>query len=349
MLGNRIKRARKAMGLSLRGLAEQLAPLTHTAIQNYENGKTTPSSDILIKLAKILHVRVEYFFRPERVSLENIQYRKHANVPAKQLESIMANILDKAERRIEFENIFPNSPIKSFSPKIKAKGINNLDAIEDIADQLRKDWELGFNPIPNLIDLLEERGIKIFEITNKKNVSVDGLYATVNNSPIIVVASNNQPGDRQRFTLAHELGHILLEDHISENLDIESCCDRFAGAFLLPKRSLINLLGRRRHSIEPRELNLLKHEFGISMTSILHRAQETSIIPTRLYREIRSQFNKQGWNIKEPGEPYNKERTYIFEQLVFHAFAEQYISEAKAAELLNLSLESFRPLRAMEN
>jgi Zn-dependent peptidase ImmA (M78 family)/DNA-binding XRE family transcriptional regulator len=347
MLGNRIQRARKALGLSLRDLGEKIA-LSHAAIKKYEDNEVTPSSDMLIKLAQALNVKVEYFFRPERFILENIQYRKHADMPERQLEEITAKMLDQIERRIELENLFPDAPIQSFAIKSLPKTISDINEIENIADEIRTQWNLGLDPLPDLIDLFEERGIKIFEIDNDQYPKIDGLYAEINKIPVIVIG-NHRPGDRQRFTLAHELGHLLLDNRLAAQVDIEKYCDRFAGAFLLPKKSLINILGTHRHSIEPRELSLLKQEYGISMTSILHRAEDAGIISNNLYRELRTEFNKRGWSKQDPGKPYPKEKTHIFEQMIFHALAEEYIGESKAAELMNISLESFRSLRAMEN
>ncbi len=347
MLGNRIQRARKALGLSLRDLAEQIA-LSHAAIKKYEDNEVIPSSDILIKLANALHVRVEYFFRPERFTLKNIQYRKHADMPERHLEEITAKILDQVERRVELESLFPTAPVQAFVVKNLPKIVNHIEEIEKLADQVRNQWSLGFDPIPDLIDIFEERGIKVFEIDNEQYPKIDGLYAEVNGMPVVVMG-DHRPGDRQRFTLAHELGHLLLDKRLAAGLDIENCCNRFAGAFLLPKSSLINILGEHRNSIEPQELNLLKQEYGISMTSILHRAEEIGIISNNLYRQLRGEFNERGWSKKEPGKRYPKERMHIFEQMIFHALAEEYIGESKAAELMNMPLESFRSLRAMES
>ena len=347
MLGNRIQRARKASGLSLRDLGNQIA-LSHAAIKKYEDNVVTPSSDVLIKLARALHVKVEYFFRPERFNLESIHYRKHTDMPERHLQEITAKILDQVERRVELENLFPTAPVQSFSIKNLPKIVNHIDEIEKLAEQVRDQWDLGLDPIPDLIDIFEERGIKVFEIDNEQYPKIDGLYAKVNNMPVVVVGDQS-PGDRQRFTLAHELGHLLLDCRLGDSLDIESCCNRFAGAFLLPKQSLINVLGIHRNSIEPRELSLLKQEFGISMTSTLHRAEETGIISNNIYRQIRGEFDDRGWSKKEPGEQYPKEIAHIFEQMIFHALAEQYIGESKAAELMNMPLESLRSLRAMES
>ncbi len=345
MLGKRIQRARKAMGLSLRELGGHTA-LSHAAIKKYEDNEVTPSSDILLKLAKALHVKTEYFFRPERFTLENIQYRKHADMPQRQLEEITAIMLDQIERRVELESLFPSPPIEEFS--VGAKKIYGYNDIEKVANRIREQWKLGLEPLPDLIDIFEEHGIKVFEIDNQQYPKFDGLSASINNMPLIVIG-NQWPGDRQRFTLAHELGHLVLNGFFHPDLDEEKCCDRFAGAFLLPQEALINLLGEHRNDIEPRELSLLKQEFGISMLSILHRAEDIGIISHNLYLKLRAEFNERGWSKQEPGDQYPKERTHIFEQMIFHALAEQYIGESKAAELMNMPLESFRSLRAMES
>ena len=347
MLGKRIQRARKALGLSLRDLGEQIA-LSHAAVKKYEDNNVTPSSDVLIKLAKALHVKVEYFFRPEHFTLENIQYRKHADMPDYYLDEITARILDQIEQRVELESVFPVSPAQSFSIKKSPKIINDINEIEKLAEDVRSQWGFGFMPIIDLMDMFEERGIKVFEISHEHYPKLDGLCAVVNGMPVIVV-SDHRPADRQRFTLAHELGHLLLDYRLAPEMDIEDCCNRFAGAFLLPKKALINILGEHRNSIEPRELSLLKQEFGISMTGILHRAEDIGIISNALYRQLRAEFNERGWSKQEPGEKLIKERTHFFEKMIFHALAEEYIGESKAAELMNMSLESFRSLRAMEN
>ena len=344
MLGSRIHRARKAARLTLRGLAEQVS-LSHTAIQKFEENKITPSSDVLIKLARVLNVKVEYFFRPERFTLENIQYRKHADMPEYELEEIKAKILDQIERRVELESLFPIPPIQDFN--ISDKKLCSYYDIERIANEIRKQWNLGLEPISNLIDTFEENGIKVFEIDNQLYPRFDGFSAHINKHPIIVIG-NQWPGDRQRFTLAHELGHLVLYGFLNPDLDEEKCCNRFAGSFLLPKESLTLILGENRTSIEPRELSILKQEYGISMVAILHRAEDTGIITHALYKKLRSIFDEHGWSKKEPGEQYPQQKTHLFEQIIFRALAEEYIGESKAAELLNLNIDQFRAVRSME-
>lgn len=347
MFGTRLHRARKSAGLSLRDLGA-LVGLSHAAIKKYEDGITMPSSDILIRLSQALKVRAEYFFRPESLTLQAIEYRKHSSLPKKQLQAVTHEVIDQIERRLEIENLFPQSPIKAFCgiDRLPQK-IKHLDSVEDVAVALRRAWQLGLSPIPDLIDVLEANGIRVFMIDTDADKKFDGLAAQVNGMPIAVV-SHNWPGDRQRFTLAHELGHLILQGQLANGLDEEKACNRFAGAFLLPRDSLLREMGEHRNALEVKELALLKEEFGLSMMCILWRALELDIISPAYREEQVKMFRANSWDIKEPGPDYPSEKAHVFERMVFHALAEQYIGESKAAELMGMSLVQFRGLRAMQ-
>lgn len=347
MIGQRLYRARKAAGLSLRDLAAQV-DLTHAAIKKYEDEQATPSSSTLLKLARALKVRTEYFFRPETVALDGIEYRKRSTLPKKRLDAITHEIIDQIERRIELENLFPTPPVKPFAPVKGLPGtITDLSQIEEAAEAARHAWELGFDPIPDLIDVLETHGIRVFMVDANSDPKFDGLAATVNKMPIVVVGSH-WPGDRQRFTLAHELGHLMLAGRLSSDINEEMACNRFAGAFLIPRVSVLQELGEHRSYIEPKELALLKEEFGLSMSGILYRARDLGVVTPAWRDEQARQFRIKGWHITEPCNPYPAEKAHIFEQLVFHALAEDYIGESKAAELMKMSLTVFQTVRALE-
>ena len=197
-------------------------------------------------------MRTEYFFRPAPVVLEGIEYRKRSSLPKKRLDAITHEVLDQIERRIELENLFPQSPVKSFAPVEEVNDqMTSMDQIEDVADRVRSAWNLGFDPIPDLIDVLETNGIRVFMIEAYTENKFDGLAARVSGMPIVVVG-RHWPGDRQRFTLAHELGHLMLEGRLAQDLDEEKACNRFAGAFLFPRESVRQELGGHRNAIELR-------------------------------------------------------------------------------------------------
>ena len=349
MFAERLERARKAAGLSMSALANQVG-LSANAIKKYEHGTTMPSSSNLLKLAKALDVRTEYFFRPTKVKLEGVEYRKRASTPKKMLDRINGDVLDQAERWQELLEFYPDSvkPIPEFAlPEELPEQITSLEQAEELAIQMRHAWELGLNPIHDMIDTLEAKGVMIITTDVETDKKFDGLAGKIGSTPVVVI-STAQSGDRQRFTLAHELGHLVVHGRLAEGIDEEKACNAFAGAFLLPAQTLIDHLGEKRRHIEPRELLMLKHEYGISMLAALFRAGQCGIITPATQKNLFMLFSKKGWRILEPGKAYAQEATYLYKQLVYRALGEEYIGESKAAELLGMSLSRFHKERKLE-
>lgn len=348
MIGKRLNRARRAAGLSLRDLADQVG-VSHTTINKYEKdvGGAMPPSGQLVKIARALGVRSEYFLRSTEVELTGVEYRKRAKTPKRLLRQVEADVLDQAERWINLLSLYPQSPVRPFAvPEALPELVTDLSQLDQLADTVRGAWALGLNPIPDMIDVLESMGVLVIMTAVDARDKFDGLAASVNGNPVIVV-SENWPGDRQRFTLAHELGHLLLEGRLGDGIDEEQACNRFAGAFLLPTKAVVDLLGQHRSRLEMRELYMLKHEFGISMMGALMRASQCAIISDTLKERVFRQFSKQGWRTEEPGDPYPPEVTYLYRQLVYRALAEDYIGESKAAELMGMATAALRMERKL--
>jgi len=347
MIGGRLKRARAAAGLSMKALGEQVG-VSANMIKKYEHDDSMPTSPVLIRLARALGVRSEYFFRPVRVSLNRVEYRKRASTTKAELKRIEADVLDQAERWQELADLWPEFPVSGFSGvEGLPETITDYTELENVANHVRRSWKLGLNPLPDVIDVLESKGILV--ITTDVDVAgkFDGLQATVAGQPLIVVSSQWH-GDRQRFTLAHEFGHLLLEGRLSPDLDEEKACNYFASAFLLPAESVREHIGESRHSIEVRELYMLKHEYGLSMQACLYRLKVLKIISDNLFDKLIKRFSAAGWRKQEPGEQVPQESTILFQQLVYRALAEGIVGESKAAELLKLPLMQFHQMRKLE-
>ncbi len=347
MIGERIKRARAAAGLSMQALGQQVG-VSANMIKKYEHDESMPSSGVLIKLAKALGVRSEYFFRPVQVELGDVEYRKRSRTSKRLLDHIHADVLDQAERWHELANLWPNFPVADFAlPEGLPGEVHTLDEVDAIADRIREAWELGTNPIPDLIDELESRGILVITTEVDEQAKFDGLQAKIAGTPVIVVSAN-WSGDRQRFTLAHELGHLILHGRLAAEVNEERACNRFAGAFLLPATEIRQQLGWTRKRLEVQELYLLKQEYGLSMQGCLYRAMDMGIIRPSVHLSLLKFFAKQGWKKNEPGEPCPPEATLTFQQLVYRALGEGIIGESKAAELLGVSLMQFHQERKLE-
>src|SRR5690606_180317 len=197
------------------------------------------SSENLLRLAKVFGVRTEYFFRQPAIELTEVDFRKHAKLSSRDEARALEDVREKLERWLELEAVIPVSWPKVFNlPKGLPSQINAYDEIEALADRVRAAWKLGTGPIRNLVDKMEEEGIKVILTPHDGGKRFDGLVAKANGHTVIVVGED-WPGDRQRFTLAHELGHLVVHGRLAADLDEERACHRFASAFLVPKQEAI--------------------------------------------------------------------------------------------------------------
>ena len=207
------------------------------------------------------------------------------------------------------------------------------------ADALRRHWGLGHDPVGNLVELLEERGIKVFALPLG---TVGGLAARARRpglAPVpLVVVNAGDWGERQRFTIAHELGHLVLD--VSGGLDTERVAHRFGGAFLMPAEALRLEVGRRRRALALGELLALKRVFGVSIQALTHRCRDLDIISAATYRALFGEFDRLGWR-SPPYKEYGAMAGEVpnrFGRLCLRALAEGAISESKAAELLDIGM-----------
>ncbi len=327
-------------GLSMQDLANKMNNIiTKQAIGKYEQGDMKPSSDILIALSNALNVRPDYFFRNEKIKLVNVEFRKLKRLLAKDIDQIKANTIDFLERYFELEDLLGIDKI--FENPISDVLIQVNEDIETAAEKLRKKWKIGTNAISNVIELLEDHEIKVFEIDVEDGF--DGLSTYANGVPVIVLNRNMQKF-RKRFTALHELAHLLLkfpENEFTER-EVENFCHAFAGAMLIPKSAFIVEFGAHRSNVFMKELMIIKENFGISMQAIMARAKNLDLISHATYQEFFKTFSKLGYRKEEPGDYKGDESSSRFSQLLLRAVAEDIVSMSKAAALSNLKLSEFR-------
>jgi Zn-dependent peptidase ImmA (M78 family)/DNA-binding XRE family transcriptional regulator len=337
--GARLNSARKMAGMSMEALAQKAgAIVSKQAISKYEKGKINPSSEVLLALAKALDVKVDYFFRSGKFAIAGIEFRKRSRLTKKEEERIKFQTIDFIQKYLEIEEILNEASV--FENPVTMNLIESHEDIERAALEIRKKWNLGNGPVPHLIELLEDQGFKIFEV--EADGLFDGLSGFIENRAIPVIAVyKNGNLVRKRFTIAHEMGHLLLDFSNSKNSSFEKLCHAFASALLLPKDVLIEELGSRRNKITEWELKKLKGIYGMSMQAIMARAYHLNIISENTWRMFNIYASKNGWRKKEPGSYVGKEKANRFKQLVMYAAAEQIISFSKAAEFLNISLAEF--------
>lgn len=337
IFAERLRSARKIAMLSQDELATKLNnEISKQAISKYEKAEMLPSSTILIKLARALRVKPDYFFRKNTVELQNIEFRKRSTTSAKFEEYIKELSVDFLERYIEIETILKLN--KEFINPIRNRFVHGQTDIETASEELRKAWKLGLDPLGNIIELFENHGIKVFEIDEDEQF--DGLSATFNGNILIVLNKRHLDPLRKRFTAIHELAHLILEfeETISQK-EKEIFCHNFAGALLMPSETFKREFGGIRTQFTIFELINLAIYFGASIQAVMKRAHVLGLINDLHYKFFNIEWNKRGYKKEEPIKPEIKNKfieiPQRIKQLVSRAVAESIISINKAAALLN--------------
>ncbi len=333
-VGGRLRMARQMAGMSMRKLAEQ-SGISAMAVSKYERDQIMPSSDVLINMAQALDVKVSFFLRPITANLTAPAYRRKSKMGKKAQIAVLAKTQEWLERYLDIESFFPDKP-RFELPAIDER-VEELEDVENIVLALREEWKLGLDPIDNLVEVLESHGIKAGTI--ESGDGFDALTLWANEVIPVMVVRNDIPGDRQRFNLAHELGHLILKP--IDALDEEKAALRFAGAFLVPRPMAFYELGERRRELDMYELHLLKHKYGVSMQAWVYRARDLKIISPSVAKNLWIRFSSQGWREVEPGDQIEPEVPERMKRLVLRALAEDVISPSRAAELLGKSLAQF--------
>lgn len=342
--GSRLKLARKMAGYSLQELADALEnSITKQALNKYELGQMNPSSEVLVALSNTLGIKPDYFFKKQQVEFGEILFRKKAKLPKKSEESIIEKIRDYVERYLEIEHILGSDT--AFKNPLHGMRINQRADVENAAIRLRKEWKLGTDPISNIIEMLELKGVKIILIDDVDDI--DGLAVfTSTGIPVVVVNTRNKPVERIRFTIIHELAHLLLNlaNDIQENSkEVERYCHFFASCFLIPTEMLLKQIGAGKRSyIRIEELIAIKEYFGISIRAIVYRLKELEVITDNYYQRWVVYMSKTYGAKGEPGVYKGDEKSRNFDQLVNRALAEELISISKAAVLWNVNIDEIR-------
>lgn len=346
-LGSRLASARKMRGQSLRSLAELMPDHSHTTLQKFEKGVVIPDTKVLSEIANALNVRLSYFLKTPSYSFSGIEWRKAAKVGVKVQRQLEFEALDFFQRYLEIESLV-DIESRAFVPKdFTSLSLEELpDAIEELANELRKEWGLGSNPLPNVHRMLEEQGVKVRVLPGSEGY--DGLASFLEGEsrkvPVVALSDEHWKASKDlprfRFSALHELGHLamLLPEGIEHRVK-EGFCHRFASAFLFPKKRFIDALSSRRHKLPITEAKELKAVWGMSIAVIIRRARDLNVITQGAYKGFCIWNNSsKGFGKDEPQTWIGSEDSDRFKQLVLRAFSEEIISSSKAADFLGLSL-----------
>jgi transcriptional regulator with XRE-family HTH domain len=212
MDGQRLKQLRLARGFSLEELAAQMGGIvTKQALSKYELGKDVPSPRVLDKLAAALGIKAARLLIEPTIHVEFIAYRKHAHMGKHAQQQLEGRIQQVLEDRLRLQVL--TQPEKSLDLPIRREEVTSIEEAEYKAESLRQYWDLGRDAITCITDILESHYVHIVEVDT--DTDFDGLSAIAHEDDRSIAAAiitrAGTPGERQRFNLCHELGHLILK------------------------------------------------------------------------------------------------------------------------------------------
>lgn len=310
-VGQRLTEARESRGYSITNLVQLLEDVvTVAAVSQYEKGSSTPRPEITELLAEKLNFPSSFFLREAKTDDKSIVYwrsfnsaTKTARTRAKRRFAWLKEITEYLKSFLEFPEVnFPGP--KDFGVPKDPRGLSNQD-LDDIADSVRRYWGLDQSPIENVIWLLENNGA----VVSRASIYSDKLDAFSQFSidgkvPYIFLATDKNSAVRSRLDAVHELAHLILHRHISEELFndkenhalLERQAFYFGSAFLLPRKSFIE-------DFRYPTLNsflYLKRIWKMSIGAMILRARDLGLIREDQSANLWINYARRGWRKQEP-------------------------------------------------
>jgi Zn-dependent peptidase ImmA (M78 family)/DNA-binding XRE family transcriptional regulator len=326
--------ARESRGLTQKQLAEALK-VEQYEISRMESGHFGTILDSKLEILSKLLSYPKNFFQEDFRSypLWTNFYRKHKGLPQKELKRIdtLMNIYGERINRLMASVDVEYLELKDFL-------VEDFGSPEEVARIVRQYLRLPRGRIENMTEIIERFGIVIipYNFINRK-FSGASLYA---NTKIMFI--NEMPPDRWRFTLAHELGHLVMHAFPKPDTPVEEEADRFASEFLMPEADISQHLT----FLDLERLASLKLYWKTAMSSILKRANTLGKISDRQYRSFWEKLGKKGvTRLKEPKElePNSEPPTLLKEIVEFH-ISDLNFSADELAEKVFLDESEFSTL-----
>ncbi len=289
--GERVRQARELQGLTQAELAERIGK-DQSTVARIEIDGLQPSDEVLEAIAIQTGFPPSFFRRKPRAGFPagSLQFRARKMSAGERTRvyqyarTVWESVQDMADEISEI-------PVK----------LPSLDEPPEVAADVTRS-ELGLQPdvpIPHLINAVERAGVIVLTVPLplKKWDAFCSWAGEEKKRPVIVIASE-APGDRLRYSVAHEVGHLVLHRSLQGELKtIDQEANRFAAALLMPKSAILQEI------VPPVTLTSLadlKPRWGVSIQSLIYRARDLGIITDRQFRYLFEQLSKRGWRKQEP-------------------------------------------------
>ena len=318
--------ARAARGFTQSDLAKA-AGVTQALISKLESGMTSdPTGETVGALAAALRVPVAFLECAERPhGMPQFHYRKRARLGRK--------ALDKIEAQINIRRIHAERLLRSYETPADDFPVIDLENLgwtpQQAAQHIRGLWMLPRGPVDNLTEAVERAGAVVVQIDFGTRL-LDALSFRLPGLPPLIFMNSSVPGDRYRFTLAHELAHLILHNapETDENMEVQA--DQFAAELLMPAKEIRPYLA----SPSLGSLARIKPYWKVSIKALIVQCDRLKLVTPNQYTGLNVNYSKAGYSKGEPF-PIPLERPSVLSAaLNHHLSALGYSLEELAALLL---------------
>ena len=325
--------ARNFRELTQKQLAELLPKINQPNLSKIEKGELNVSQATAEMLADVLKYPVDFFYQEElRTPLANIYFRKRATLPQKKLDKIFADV-NHVLKSIDY---FLNDIELKEYPKYSFD-LSEGWTPESVAIRMRELLRIKPGPVKDIVRYIEECGIVVYFYDSELD-KFDGLTAYTDNGSPIIIVNKNMPNDRIKYTLAHELGHLVI--HIPCSIepwrDFEDEANNFASEFLMPRHDCYRDL----QGLTYNKLSIIKSYWGVSKAFIIRRAKTIGLITESTYKYLMIELGRRNERKNEIGH-VDLDDPKIINEIINILKAEFQYDNKEIAENVKLSLDDY--------
>jgi Zn-dependent peptidase ImmA (M78 family) len=341
--GDMLRLARQRKGFPQTEAAKRL-DIDQSLLSRMENGVSEIRDEILVRAEAIYDVRRSFFFQSDPIYGVPVSvhpmWRKKADVSGRDVDAVVAELNMRVMHLRRFLEAADVAKVNDL-PRLD---IEDYGDPERIASLVRSHWKVPAGSVRDLTVLVERAGILVVH-SNMAGASISGVTFSAPGMPPLVVLNSDQPADRMRFTLAHELGHLVM--HRFPSPDMENEAHAFASALLMPAGDVQPLLQARR--IDLPLLASLKSEWKVSMQSIIMRAKSLGLLTRNQEEYLWKQMSVRKWRMREPAElDFPHETPSVIANLVKIFRDHLGYSAEEISKLLHIPEPEFRKLYPSE-
>ncbi|MFE2192081.1 helix-turn-helix domain-containing protein [Streptomyces olivaceus] len=312
--GRRLTLARQLVGLRKNALAAKIDK-SATAVAAYENNTKRPAPATVAQLCLTLGVDPSFFLPgphqpPANSTTPHFRSLRSTTQLARDQAFAYGIIAGDVGAALERHVEFPDSNV----PRLSVDVDDETSAMpEEAARLLRKHWEIKAGPVGHLVRLAENNGIVVV-FSPAQTAAVDAYSFDHGYRPTIVLNPAKEDYYRQRFDVAHEIGHLVMHvDAEPGSKVVENQAHRFAAELLLPETELRDALPSK---ADWRVLAALKETYGVSLQALLYRSRSLGIMSDVTYRNAVAYLSSKGWRRREPGEMPAVEQPSLYPRAV---------------------------------